>query len=206
MNWWLLIFIPLISAFIGWFSNWLLIKMLFHPQKPVRMPGFTIQGIYPKRQKQLATQLSALVSKELLSFTELEAKITSPDNFNKIKPTVEEHVDDFLRNKLKEAFPMIGMLIGDRTINTLKEIFMNELETLFPVIMKGYMQNLQQDLDVEKLISDKISAFTPAKLETILYQTMGKELRQAGVLGAAIGFLMGLVQVGIIIALAHRSS
>lgn len=201
MNWWLLIIIPLLSAFIGWASNWLLIKLLFHPQKPVRLPGFTIQGIYPKRQKQLAAQLSALVSKELFSFTELEAKITHPDNFKKIMPTVEEHVDDFLRNKLKEAFPMIGMLIGDRTISTLKTIFMNELETLFPVIMKAYMQNLQKELDVEKLISDKITAFTPDKLETLLYQTMGKELRQAGLLGAAVGLIMGLVQVGIIIAL-----
>lgn len=199
MNWWLFVILPIISAFIGWVSNWLLIKGLFHPQKPVRLPGFTIQGIYPKRQKQLAAQLSTLVSKELLSFTDLEAKITSPDNFNKIKPTVEEHVDDFLRNKLKEAFPMIGMLIGDRTINTLKEIFMNELETLFPVIMKAYMQNLQKDLDLDKLITDKIMAFTPASLEAALYQNMGKELAQARLAGLLIGLFIGLIQVGIII-------
>jgi uncharacterized membrane protein YheB (UPF0754 family) len=202
MNWWLLIIIPLISAFIGWASNWLLIKLLFHPQKPVRLPGFTIQGIYPKRQKQIAAQLSALVSKELLSFTELEARITHPDNFKKIMPTVEEHVDDFLRNKLKEAFPMIGMLIGDRTISTLKTIFMNELETLFPVIMKAYMQNLQKELDVEKLISEKIAAFTPDKLETMLYETMGKELRFAGLVGLLLGLVIGLIQVGIIMAVA----
>lgn len=202
MNWWLLIIIPIISAFIGWVSNWLLIKLLFHPQKPVRLPGFTIQGIYPKRQKQLAAQLSALVSRELLSLTDLEAKIASPDSFNKIKPTVEEHVDDFLRNKLKEAFPMIGMLIGDRTINTLKEIFMKELETLFPVIMKGYIQNLQKDLDLEKLISDKIMAFTPKTLETTLYQNMGKELARARLVGLLLGLFIGLIQVGIIIAFA----
>jgi len=198
MNWWLLIIIPFISAFIGWAANWLLIKLLFHPQKPVRLPGITIQGVYPKRQQQLAAQLSALVSRELLSFTDLEAKITSPENFEKIKPTVEEHVDDFLRNKLKEAFPMIGMLIGDRTINTLKEIFMKELETLFPVIMKSYMQNLQKDLNLEKLISDKITGFTPDKLEAILYENMGRELRQARLVGLLLGLFVGLIQVGII--------
>ncbi|OQP56952.1 hypothetical protein A3860_10280 [Niastella vici] len=199
MNWWLLIIIPFLSAFTGWAGNWLLIKLLFHPQKPLRLPGFTIQGIYPKRQKQLAAQLSALVSRELLSFSDLEAKITSPDSFSKIKPTVEEHVDDFLRNKLKEAFPMIGMLIGDRTINTLKEIFMNELETLFPVIMKAYMQNLQKDLNLDKLISDKITSLTPSTLEAALYANMGKELAQARLVGLVLGLLVGLIQVGIII-------
>jgi len=141
-----------------------------------------------------------LVSRELLSFTDLEAKITSPENFNKIKPTVEEHVDDFLRNKLKEAFPMIGMLIGDRTINTLKEIFMKELETLFPVIMKAYMQNLQKDLNLDKLISDKVTSLSPATLEAGLYQNMGKELAQARLVGLVVGFLIGIVQMCIIIA------
>lgn len=201
MNWWLLIFIPLTSAFIGWACIRLFIKMLFHPQKPLRIPGITIQGIFPKRQPQFAQQLGALVSNELFSFTDLEAKVTNPDNFKKIMPMVETHVDDFLRNKLKEAFPMIGMLIGDRTISTLKTIFMNELESLFPVIMKGYMQNLQKELDLEQMISNKIADLPSAKLEAVLYQELSKELRLAGLVGALIGLLMGIVQAGIIVVL-----
>src|ERR1700754_2664710 len=114
MNWWLLIIIPVTSAFIGWASNWLLIKMLFHPLKPVRILGFTLQGIFPKRQMQLAQTLGALVSRELVSFSDLEEKITNPESIKKIMPVAEVHIDDFLRNKLKVAFPMIGMLIGDR--------------------------------------------------------------------------------------------
>jgi uncharacterized membrane protein YheB (UPF0754 family) len=200
MNWLLLIIIPLTSAFIGYTGNKLLINILFHPLKPVRMPGFTIQGIIPKRQKQLAAQLSTLLSREFLSFTDLEAKIASPDNFKKIMPTVEIHIDDFLRNKLKDSFPMITM-VGDRTINTLKDIFMKELETLFPVIMKAYVQNLQKDLDLEQLIKDKLASFSPEKMKAGFYDAMGKELRQAGLMGAAFGFMIGLVQVIIIFAL-----
>jgi len=202
MKGWLLIFLPATSAFIGWASIRLFIKMLFHPQKPLRFLGFTIQGIFPKRQPQLAQKLGALVSNELFSFTDLEAKVTNPDNFKKIMPMVEIHVDDFLRNKLKEAFPMIGMLIGDRTISTLKTIFMNELESLFPVIMKGYMENLQQELDLEQMVSSKIAALSSAKLEAALYQELSKELRQVGLFGAIIGFVIGLIQVGIIMAFA----
>ncbi len=29
-----LLLIPIISAFIGWFTNWIAIKMLFHPREP----------------------------------------------------------------------------------------------------------------------------------------------------------------------------
>jgi uncharacterized membrane protein YheB (UPF0754 family) len=80
MNWWLLIIIPCISAFIGWITNLVAIKMLFHPRQPVRILGLTIQGIFPKRQMQFAQKLGALVSNELLSFDEIEAKITSEEN------------------------------------------------------------------------------------------------------------------------------
>ena len=201
MNWWLLIIIPVTSAFIGWASIRLFIKMLFHPQKPLRILGITIQGIFPKRQPQFAQQLGALVSNELFSFTDLEAKVTDPNNFKKIMPMVEIHVDDFLRNKLKEAFPMIGMLIGDRTISTLKTIFMNELESLFPVIMKGYMENLQKELDLEQMVSSKIAGLSSAKLEAVLYQELSKELRLAGLFGAVTGLLLGLIQAVLALAL-----
>ena len=198
MNWWLVIIIPVTSAFIGYITNRLAVKMLFRPQKAVRVFGITLQGIFPAKQPQFAQQIGALVSSELVSFSEIEAKITSEESVKKIMPVAELHIDDFLRNKLKEAFPMIGMLIGEKTIGTLKTIFMNELETIFPVIMKEYVKNLQQDLDLEKMVAAKIAALPAGKLETAMYQGLKKELRQAGFLFGLLGFLIGLLQVGIV--------
>ncbi len=157
MNWWILFIIPVTSAFIGWVTNRLAIKCLFHPKNPVRVFGITVQGMFPKKQPQFAQRIGALVSRELVSFNEIEAKITSEESVKKIMPVAETHIDDFLRNKLKDAFPMIGMLIGERTIGTLKDIFMKELESIFPVIMKSYVQNLQQDLDLEQMVTTKNS-------------------------------------------------
>ena len=201
MNWLLMIIIPLISAFIGWIPIRIAIKMLFHPKKPVRILGFTIQGIFPRRQPQFAKQIGALVSNELVSFNEIEATITNEENVKKIMPLAEIHIDDFLRNKLKEAFPMIGMLIGEKTIGTLKTIFMNELETIFPIIIKGYVQNLQADLDLENMVAEKVAAISSDKLEAAVYQALTKELRLIQIFGAVLGFLIGLIQVSLIMAL-----
>lgn len=44
---------PVICALIGWFTNFLAVKMLFHPHKPIKIGPFTIQGIFPKRQSWL---------------------------------------------------------------------------------------------------------------------------------------------------------
>ena len=202
MNWWLLS-IPLISACIGWISIWLAIKFLFHPKNPILILGFTIQGIIPKRQKQFAQRVGKLVGEELFSFNEIEQKITSLDNLKKLTPAIDQHVDEFLHKKLSKAMPMISMFIGEKTINTLKILFMQELSELFPQLMRNYMVELKNELDLERIVTARVAALSSDKLELILYQIISKEFRLARITGAIIGFLIGLLQV-LITELASR--
>jgi uncharacterized membrane protein YheB (UPF0754 family) len=196
MNYWLIL-IPFISAFIGWVTNWVAIKMLFHPREPKKFLGITFHGIFPKRQQQFAEKLGKLVSAEFLSFSDIEQKISSPENLKKIMPMIETHIDDFLRHKLSEQMPVLSMFIGDKTINSLKEVFMKELEILFPQVMKQYAANLKTELDLEHIVIQKVSNFSSDKLEEILYQIMSKEFRFVEIIGAVIGFIIGVVQVAI---------
>ncbi len=198
MNLWLFL-IPIISAFIGWITNWVAIKMLFRPKQPKKILGITFHGIFPKRQVQFAEHLGKLVSKELLSFSAIEEKITHPDSLKKMMPLVDEHIEHFLRNKLSATIPMLSMFIGDKTIQQLKETFMVELEELFPILMKNYMGSLQKELDLEKIVIEKVSNFSSEKLEEILLQIMSKEFKFVEIIGAVLGFLIGLLQVFITI-------
>jgi len=194
MNW-LLFAIPLISGFIGWITNWVAIKMLFHPKVPRRILFITFQGIFPKRQVQFAEKLGKLVSNELVSFADIEQKVTDPANLEKVIPLVEEHIDHFLREKLKEKMPMIAMFLGENTIIQFKEIFVNELKELFPILMKSYMGTLQSQLDLEKIVIAKVSNFSSDKFEELLNQIMAKEFKFIELIGAVLGVIIGIVQV-----------
>jgi uncharacterized membrane protein YheB (UPF0754 family) len=189
------ILIPVISAFIGWFTNWVAIKMLFHPKEPKRILGITFHGIFPKRQKVFAEKLGKMISSEFLSFEDIEQKIANPQNLQKLMPMIEGHVDKFLRDKLGDEMPFLSLFIGDKTIRSLKKIFMLELEILFPQLMKSYAGHLQEELDLEKIVTEKVSAFSSDKLESILYQIMSKEFRFVEILGGVIGFIIGILQV-----------
>jgi uncharacterized membrane protein YheB (UPF0754 family) len=87
------------------------------------------------------------------------------------------------------------MFIGDKTINQLKEVFMKELADLFPVIMKNYVAHLKSDLDLERIVVDKIANFSSERLETLLNDIITKEFRFVEVIGAALGFFIGIVQI-----------
>ena len=189
------ILIPLISAFIGWFTNWIAIKMLFHPKEPKKILGITFHGIFPKRQRSFAEKLGKMISAEFLSYEDIEEKIAHPQNLQKLMPLIEVHVDNFLRDKLSDEMPFLSLFIGEKTRRSLKNVFMRELEVLFPQIMTSYARHLEEELDLEKIVTDKVSAFSSDKLEGILYQIMSKEFRFVELLGGVIGFIIGILQV-----------
>ncbi len=149
----------------------------------------------PTNQKMMAEKIGSTVAKELINFSALQDKITSPDNFNKLKPEIETHIDDFLRVRLKDTFPMLGMLIGDKTINQLKTAFMGELENLFPVIMKSYMSQLETDLNIEKTVADKIAAISIQKIEKAFYLAAAEQLIRVQLAAALFGLMMGLLHL-----------
>ena len=187
--------IPLISAFIGWFTNWIAIKMLFHPREPRKILGITLQGIFPKRQHQFAEKLGKLVSDELLSYSDIASKITDPANLQSVMPLVDTHIDDFLRKQLPEQMPIISMFIGDSTIRELKSVFLVKLQELFPEIMQSYMHTLQDQLNLEAIVTEKVAGFSSDKMEQILMSIMQKEFRFVEIIGGVLGFAIGLLQV-----------
>ena len=194
MNFWLIL-IPFISAFIGWFTNWMALKMLFHPRNPIQVLGITFHGIFPKQQRQFAEKLGKLVSSELLSFEDINKKIADPKNIEAIMPMLEQKIDYFLRTKLSDVFPVISMFIGDSTINQLKGVFMNELQTMFPDLINSYMKTLETQLDLEKIVTEKVYGFSSDKMEAILNQIMSKEFRFIEIIGGVLGLLIGCIQV-----------
>ncbi len=193
------IIIPLISAFIGWFTNWIAIKMLFHPREPRKLFGITFQGIFPKRQQVFAAKLGKLVSDELLSFSDISSKLTHPDNLKSVMPVIEKHIDRFLREQLPEQMPLISMFIGESTIQELKGVFVKQLEVIFPEVMQTYVNTLKSQLDLEAIVTQKVAGFSSDKMEQILMSIMQKEFRFVEIIGGILGFLIGLLQVFITI-------
>ena len=65
---WIVLLIPAISAFVGWFTNVVAIKMMFHPVEFVGIPPYLgWQGVIPANALRLAKVSNALITQKLLS-------------------------------------------------------------------------------------------------------------------------------------------
>lgn len=187
--------IPFISAFIGWFTNYIAIKMLFHPREPRSFLGIKFQGIFPKRQKQIAMKLGSIVANELLHFDEIAERIKDPRHLNDVMPFIEKHIDEFLHVKLKEKLPVISMFIGEGMLQKVKEGLIEEIELLLPQLIHQFTEKLSTNIDIEKIVVEKVSSFSSDKLEEILVSILSKEFRFVEVIGGVLGFIIGLFQV-----------
>ncbi|RAJ81813.1 uncharacterized protein DUF445 [Chitinophaga dinghuensis] len=172
--------LPFIAAIAGWLINTVAIQILLRQ--------------LPKRREQLATELGNLAGKQF-SFALIRQKLTDPDKIKNIIPVVEEHLDSFLRDRLPKAMPVLSMFIGDSTVNQIKSHLVNELDSLFPKMIGQYLDNVEKDLDLEKIVSEKIRTTTDEQMSNAVQQFLGKELKAFKFLGAISGLIIGIISL-----------
>lgn len=71
---------PLLGAVIGYCTNYIAVKMLFRPLRPVTVWGHRLPftpGIIPKGQERLANAVADIVGRELLTTEEIEKTLLS---------------------------------------------------------------------------------------------------------------------------------
>ncbi len=190
--------LPIIAALTGWITNYIAIKMLFHPRKKVKVLFFELQGIFPKRQKALAERLGKIVAEELFSVEEVKKSLQDPEGFQEVNQIIDERIEHFLDQKLIESMPMLAMFMNDELKATIKDTLRTEVQMMLPELIDHFAQKIEREVDVEKTVYSKVAAFSSDKLESILYAIMSKEFRFIEILGGILGFIIGLIQIALL--------
>ena len=190
--------LPIIAALTGWITNYIAIKMLFHPRKKVKVLFMEIQGIFPKRQKNLAEKLGKIVADELFSVEDIKKVLKDEKTTAEIIGVIDEKLDNFLDNKLLENLPALALFMNDELKQTIKGTLEEELIAMLPDVVNRLAENLDHNVDVEKTVYEKVVNFSSDKLEEILYSIMKKEFKFIEILGGVLGFMIGLIQIGLL--------
>lgn len=78
---------PLIGAVIGYFTNLIAVKMMFHPKKEVKVFGHKLPltpGAIPKGKSRLAKSVGAAVGNDLITQADIENKLLDDELADKI--------------------------------------------------------------------------------------------------------------------------
>ena len=191
--------IPLISALIGWLTNALAVKMIFRPHRPIRILGLTIQGLVPKRQAELAISIGHTVEHHLISHADVMAVLSGAESLQALNGLVQERIAGFLKTKLVGLNPLIGAFMSPSLLEKIQGSLVEEFEALAPEMIGKMMERMEDKLDFQAIVEEKVRAFDLDRLEQIIFEIASRELKAIELLGGVLGFLIGLVQVVLIL-------
>lgn len=86
---------PIIGAVIGYFTNYLAVKMLFRPYYPKKIGKWQLPftpGIIPKRKPQLAKAIGKAVGEELFTEADLRKMLVSEESKEKVSTAIVERL------------------------------------------------------------------------------------------------------------------
>jgi uncharacterized membrane protein YheB (UPF0754 family) len=187
-----LLLIPFIGAGIGWLTNVVAIRMLFRPKVPIKVGGITVHGILPKRQKELAKAIALAVEKELLPLDNLLGRIRRPEFLQQLTTTVVSHVDRRIRDGLPGFLPAgLRHYLADM----LREVVSRETSLLIGEVSGQVTEQIRQEAQVGELVEAKVNAFDLDQLESLVVDLASNELKHIELMGALLGFIVGLGQL-----------
>ena len=193
MEFWELIFLPAVGALIGWLTNMLAIRMLFRPREPVKLPllPWTLQGLLPKRRRELAENAAAILDNDLLPIDELVRRAEDMGYEQHLLTEIVSHVDQRLETSLPHWIPF-RVRIAAR--DYVQEVVAKESRTLILRASESTLEKLKKEARLGSLIEEKINALDLVDLEKMVLRLARQELRHIEYLGALLGGVIGLLQ------------
>jgi len=183
---------PVFGAAIGWLTNYVAIKLLFKPHRRVEVLGLNIQGVIPKRRKEISRSIARAIEKELLSSDDLARMLSGLNWEEEIEKTVEEAVEHRFSSKVA-SIPIIG-LVSDNLKNQIKYYITKELLRQLERKKGSLADKFKDNINIQELMISKIDQLDLKRFEGLLTDFISRELKHLEWLGGLMGFFIGIAQ------------
>jgi uncharacterized membrane protein YheB (UPF0754 family) len=186
---------PFVGALIGWLTNFLAIKMLFRPRQPMLILGFILQGVVPRRQRDIALKIGEVVEEELLKSEDILNAIDTEELRGHLAVVIETRLDRFLREKLFRGDFLYEKVLSREAVQRVKRGLITELVNLFPLEVDAAIKQLVEKVNIRKIVADRVEQFDFERLENLVYRVARTELFWVEISGGVLGFIIGVLQV-----------
>ncbi|SJZ37803.1 DUF445 family protein [Selenihalanaerobacter shriftii] len=169
---------PIIGSIIGYFTNWVAIKMLFRPLKEKRFLGIKLPftpGVIPRRRGKLAESIGDTVGKRLLTPDAFQNMLESEEMKSKIRDFIKENIKN-LADEERSTQEILDEIITDNEKR-------NKLEMELKNFISNGIQNLLSNEEIVEMIKSKLDNIDPKKVENYLesdeYQELKSKIEEA---------------------------
>jgi uncharacterized membrane protein YheB (UPF0754 family) len=189
------IIMPVFGLFTGWFTDWLALKMIFHPKEPRRFLFFTWQGLFLKRRKEVAAQYGALIAAEVITPANIINSVMNGPTSDRLYELVQNHVQRLVDEQAGLVKPIVVFAVGTQKYKEMKQMVALKTVARLSKTLKHMEKYAGDAMDIRNTLVTKMQEMTPTEFEGILRPAFQQDEWILIAVGAALGFLVGEMQV-----------
>ena len=188
--------LPLLGGVIGYITNRIAVKMIFRPIEPRRVLGIRVQGLIGRRQAELAESIGNVVGGHLVQHEDIVGAFDKID----FETVIGDVLDQAVGPKIEElrSLPLIGGFLTEDRIEGIRSSLLARVADNKDQILGRIEEAIQDGLDIQELVREKVAAFPVVKLERLVLDVADRELRAIEILGLVLGALIGVVQAAMV--------
>ena len=193
---WIVLLIPLISAIVGWFTNVVAIKMMFHPIEFFGIPPYLgWQGVIPANALRLAKVSNSLITEKLLSLRELFDETFNADSFTgKLGAVIDEVTEQIIDEVANKHAKAMWDNAGEFMQNKVRQKVRAEVVEVSHAIALDMADDIDSIMDIERTVLEAIERHK-ALMGEMFYEVGRQEFKFIERSGLYFGFLFGLAQM-----------
>lgn len=187
--------LPAFGGFVGFFSDWVALQMMFRPLHPKKVMGVTMQGLFIKRQKEVAADYAALISKQILTSGNMMEELFTGTHSDKVIALVNRHVKEVIDAQSGIVRPLVVYALGGEQYRNIKEQVAQRILAQLPTTMKFIESYAEDAMDIRNTLVERMQKLTPEEFEGMLRPAFKEDEWSLILVGAALGFLVGELQI-----------
>lgn len=190
--WWLL---PLAGLLVGYATNWLALKLIFQPLKPIKIGPWIVQGLFIKRQQEVAGEYARIVAGQILTSPKIFDSIFYGPTSHKVATMVQLQVTKLVDMTAGSSKELITLITGEKKYQVIKNIaFSSFIEDLRITISQVFVY-AEEALNLEQTLKVRMQGLAAPEFQGFLRPVFQEDEWKLILVGAILGCLAGLAQL-----------
>lgn len=187
--------LPVAGLIVGWLTNWLAINIIFRPLEPVRFGPWRIQGLFLKRQRQVAAVWTAIVTREILTLRRIVDAMLNGPKADNTRRLIRRHVKPVVDEAVELARPLAQAAVGPVGFSEIKKTVADKALEVSIDPFDDPVFNEDRARLVEELLRERMESLPPAQFQDLLRPCFQEDEWMLIALGAVLGLAAGIAQV-----------
>ena len=161
--------LPVAGFMVGYVTNWIALKLIFEPIDPVDLGCYKLQGLFLKRQNEVASEYAKIVTQEILSSKNILQELVRGPSSDELVDILYRHVRSACDDQAGVYTPLIQIAIGVDTYSKIKDVIADRIFQNLPEVITHLEPYADEALDLENTLREKLQQLSSLEFEELLH-------------------------------------